>query len=80
MSDPRRFCAKIEPEEFFGDDHMVHLCRGHHRADRRPCPFIKECLDFAIEHNELGVWGGTSERGRRKIAKARRYVALEDNQ
>ena len=71
-SDPRRHCARHEKEEFFGDDSAVAICRGYHHADRRPCPFIKECLDFAIENHELGVWGGTSERGRRKIAKQRK--------
>ena len=37
------------------------------------CAFREECLQFAIEqHEPYGVWGGTSERDRRKIFRARR--------
>lgn len=36
----------------------------------RRCRVRAECLDYAIEHNELfGVWGGTSERDRRLIKR-----------
>lgn len=38
-----------------------------------PCPFLTECLHYAIDNKEShGVWGGTSERDRRKIWKIRR--------
>ena len=30
----------------------------------RTCPVREECLDYALEHHELGVWGGTTERER----------------
>jgi WhiB family redox-sensing transcriptional regulator len=34
------------------------------------CPVVDECLDHAIETNErFGVWGGTTERERRKLAR-----------
>lgn len=29
------------------------------------CLVRAECLAHAVEHNELGVWGGTDERERR---------------
>lgn len=38
------------------------------------CPVIEECFQFAIFHNEDGVWGGTSERQRRKLLR-RAYVS-----
>lgn len=56
-------------------------CNGSIRIDKEagtevidePCPFLMKCLQHAIDHKELyGVWGGTSERDRRKIWKARR--------
>ena len=40
------------------------------------CPVKEPCLEYAIEHRvDHGVWGGASERQRRRIIKARR-VAL----
>lgn len=30
----------------------------------RACPVREECLDYALEHGELGMWGGTTERQR----------------
>lgn len=31
------------------------------------CPVIEECFQYAIEHHEEGVWGGTSEKQRRRL-------------
>lgn len=37
------------------------------------CPVRQTCLDYALLHRiDHGVWGGTSERGRRRIAAAHR--------
>jgi WhiB family redox-sensing transcriptional regulator len=36
------------------------------------CPVRIQCLEYAIQNNEPGVWGGTSERERRRIKRARR--------
>jgi WhiB family redox-sensing transcriptional regulator len=34
------------------------------------CPVIEECLAFALEHGEAGVWGGTTEAERREMRRA----------
>ena len=39
---------------------------------RSVCPVIDECLEYALANDEYGVWGGTSERERRRIKKQRR--------
>lgn len=40
------------------------------------CPVQEPCLEYALENRiDHGVWGGTSERGRRRILKARRQLA-----
>lgn len=34
------------------------------------CPVRAECLDYALTHSErFGVWGGLSERERRRIRR-----------
>lgn len=32
----------------------------------RLCPVAPECLRYALEHHEYGIWGGTSEKQRRQ--------------
>lgn len=37
------------------------------RATCARCPVVDECRAMAMAGHELGYWGGTSERGRRKL-------------
>lgn len=61
-------CREADPEIFFAST----------RADERAavavcstCAVADQCLEFAIETRErFGVWGGTSERQRRKMLRA----------
>ena len=42
----------------------------------RDCPVKTACLEYALaNHIDHGVWGGTSERERRRIARRRRVGA-----
>jgi len=41
------------------------------RAICEGCPVVAECLDFALEHHCIGVWGGTTERQRRQLRRQR---------
>lgn len=36
------------------------------------CPISSQCLEYAIENHEQGVWGGTTERERLRIRRDRR--------
>jgi WhiB family redox-sensing transcriptional regulator len=45
---------------------------GPARAVCAGCLVRDECLDYALEHGEHGVWGGTSERERRAIRRLRK--------
>ncbi|MGC1418577.1 MAG: WhiB family transcriptional regulator [Acidimicrobiales bacterium] len=43
------------------------------------CPVEKECLEYAIDnHVDHGIWGGKSERERRRLRSSRRRLALTD--
>jgi WhiB family redox-sensing transcriptional regulator len=65
-------CAQTDAEEFF-----PNAGESHHRAVAicRQCPVRRACLDYALDHNEYGVWGGTSETQRRQIRAKRRNAA-----
>lgn len=42
----------------------------------RSCEVRVECLEYAISNNEeFGIWGGLSERERRKLQRDRSYRA-----
>ena len=57
--------ATFFPSDGVGVDKARKICVG--------CPVKDECLEHALEHRiEHGVWGGCSERERRRILKRRR--------
>lgn len=36
------------------------------------CPVKRDCLEYAIKHNEYGVWGETTRHERAQLVKLRR--------
>ncbi|MFP5322465.1 MAG: WhiB family transcriptional regulator [Acidimicrobiia bacterium] len=63
-------CRNHPPEVFFPSDGV-----GVAVAQRicATCPVRVECLEYALENRiDHGVWGGASERERRRILKRRR--------
>jgi WhiB family redox-sensing transcriptional regulator len=67
-------CATHPPSTFFPSDGVGvevarRVCDG--------CPVENMCLEYALRNRiDHGVWGGCSERQRRRILKARRADAL----
>jgi WhiB family redox-sensing transcriptional regulator len=63
----RALCAQTDPEAFFPEKggstrEAKRICLG--------CEVRSECLGYALEHDErFGIWGGLSERERRKLKK-----------
>ena len=66
-------CTQVPPSTFFPSDGA-----GVEAARRicASCPVQGPCLEYALEHRiDHGVWGGCSERERRRILKRRRIGA-----
>ena len=63
----RGICASADPDFWFPPKGSTGvpaklLCEG--------CPVMTECLQYALDNREpWGVWGGTSERDRRRMLK-----------
>jgi WhiB family redox-sensing transcriptional regulator len=63
-------CRRVSPTVFFpsdgaGVDLARQICMG--------CTVRIDCLEYALAHHiDHGVWGGTSERERRRIARRRK--------
>ena len=66
-------CADKPPTLFFPSDGVgVDVARKICAT----CPVQAPCLEYALaERIDHGVWGGCSERERRRIAKRRRVAA-----
>jgi WhiB family transcriptional regulator, redox-sensing transcriptional regulator len=68
-------CRTADPELFFPISSTgageAHVARA--KAVCARCPIRQGCLDYAIDsHQAHGIWGGTSEDERRRIAARRR--------
>jgi WhiB family redox-sensing transcriptional regulator len=63
----RALCAQTDPEAFFPEK------GGSTREAKRVCLACEvrvECLEYALANDErFGIWGGLSERERRRIKK-----------
>jgi WhiB family redox-sensing transcriptional regulator len=67
-------CRELPPTTFFPSDGVgVDAAR----AICAECPVRAACLEYALAHRiDHGVWGGASERERRRIARLRRLSAV----
>ncbi|MGH9065550.1 MAG: WhiB family transcriptional regulator [Acidimicrobiales bacterium] len=66
-------CRELPPGIFFPSDGV-----GVEAARRvcAECPVREPCLEYALVNRiDHGVWGGASERERRRIARRRRIAA-----
>jgi WhiB family redox-sensing transcriptional regulator len=68
-------CRDMDSAIFFPSDGI-----GVQAAQRicAECPVKAQCLEYALaDHVDHGVWGGTSERERRRILRHRRMSRLQ---
>jgi WhiB family redox-sensing transcriptional regulator len=66
-------CRNVDPDVFFPSDGI-----GVQKAQKicAECPVTEPCLEYAlVNHIDHGVWGGCSERARRRILRSRRVDA-----
>lgn len=67
-------CAQCDPEEWFPNQ------GASTRAAKRvclDCPVRAQCSQYALDNNEIhGVWGGLSERERRRVKRGEEVPVL----
>src|SRR5215469_7819696 len=69
----RALCAQTDPEAFFPEKggstrEAKRVCRS--------CDVRAECLELALANDErFGIWGGLSERERRRLKRAAGHAA-----
>ncbi|MDE0065565.1 MAG: WhiB family transcriptional regulator [Acidimicrobiaceae bacterium] len=69
-------CLGVDPDLFFPERgastrEAKEVCRG--------CVVQDECLEFALSNGEkFGIWGGKSERERRRVRRQRALAQTAD--
>ena len=68
-------CIGVDPDLFFPE-------RGASTKEAKAvchaCAVREDCLEYAIEHREkFGIWGGLSDRERRRIIRQRALAAKQ---
>ncbi len=71
-------CLGVDPDLFFPErgastKEAKGVCRG--------CVVREDCLEYALENGEkFGIWGGLSERERRRIRRQRALARAAQQQ
>jgi WhiB family redox-sensing transcriptional regulator len=66
-------CRGVDPDIFYP---VSEEEAEEARAICRACPVLESCLEWALTNRERdGVWGGATERERRRIIRQRRRSA-----
>ena len=76
-------CAETFPDAFFTDEKSTSdtirdgkvvvqtWARYDHEKEAKAicaeCPYKVRCLTYALKNSEQGIWGGTTERDRRRL-------------
>ena len=69
----RAACRGVDPDVFYpvSDEEAEEA-----KAVCRVCPVRESCLEYALANRERdGVWGGATERERRRLIRQRRKSA-----
>lgn len=63
--DGSQLCLDVDADTFFAEEESEakDICND--------CHFINECLEYALQVDVVGIWGGTNETERAKIRKQR---------
>ena len=68
-------CRGVDPGVFHPEEDD-EVAEARAKAVCAECPVREACLEHALTHRErLGVWGGLSQRERRRVLRRRRRVA-----
>jgi WhiB family transcriptional regulator, redox-sensing transcriptional regulator len=69
----RAACRGVDPDIFYP---VSEEEAEEARAICRSCPVVETCLEWALTNRERdGVWGGATERERRRMIRQRRRSA-----
>jgi len=67
-------CSQVDPEAFFPQEKSGNKMASYYDEQGAKglcstCPYKIDCLIYALKHDELGIWGGTTDGQRKAIRK-----------
>jgi len=67
LFDGSQICAQTDPDLWFptSEKQTGRLAKSLCRT----CPWVTSCLDYALRHEVVGIWGGKTERERMQLRK-----------
>lgn len=67
---------EVNPDIFFTDPKDDNYLKDTSKAKGYCglCVYKTECLAWALESDEIGVWGGTTDMDRRKIKRTKKVT------
>jgi WhiB family transcriptional regulator, redox-sensing transcriptional regulator len=71
-------CAEVDPELYFPDKGCSNTSPKDIAIAKKickTCPYMAECLAWAVANDEIGIWGGTTQKDRRVLRRQRRLAS-----
>lgn len=59
-------CVGADPDMWFPPKHASNQTARHICSD---CPVRLTCLRYSLDHNETGIWGGTTDYQRQQMKR-----------
>ena len=74
---PEAACRKADPDLFFPDegDNVAQIAEAKAVCDG--CAVKDGCLAFALEFPQYGIWGGLTDKERRRLRRVARRGTVE---
>lgn len=71
-------CSTADPELYFpekgsGGQGIIEIKMAKRICSS--CPYKAECLSWAVANDEIGIWGGTTQKERRALRRQRRLAS-----
>jgi hypothetical protein len=70
----RARCRGVGTEAFFVERGAMHRAQEAVKLYCSLCVVRTSCLNFALDNNCKGLWGGVSEKNRRALARDRKIA------
>lgn len=73
LFDGTQLCAQTDPDLWFPT--AVNQTGRLAKSLCLKCPWVEECLTYALHYDVVGIWGGTTDKERSRLRKQMKIEA-----